>query len=128
VTDFLQPAITKNYWLIVDGNRVLRQDDQLNLSDLQNQVLVEFVFPITLDSRWSMYNAKDAPVNRKVTKAGLITVPAGTFTDCFYLEGVIGGMTFEEWFCPGIGLVWYNAVHQGTPFGSRQVLVSYKLK
>ncbi len=128
VTDTLQPAASAIYWLIVDGNRLLRQDDKLNLSDLQSQVLVEFVFPINLDSQWSMFNAKDAPLNRKVTKTGSITVPAGTFTGCFYIEGDIGGMALEEWFCPGIGVVWYNAEHHGTPFGNSQELVSYKVK
>jgi hypothetical protein len=128
VTNSLQPTSTVTYWLIVDGNRVLRQDDKLNLSDIQSQVLVEYVFPINLDSQWSISNAKDAPLNQKITKAGSITVPAGTFTGCFYLEGDIGGMTFNEWFCPGIGMVWYNAEHHGTPFGSRQELVSYKVK
>ncbi len=124
----LQPAITETYWLIVDGRRVLRQDDKLNPSDLQSRVQVEFVFPISLNSQWSMYSAKDAPLNRKVTKGGSITVPAGTFTDCFYLQGVIGGMTFDDWFCPGIGVVWHNAEHHGTPYGSRRELVSYKVK
>jgi len=128
VTDSLRPAATETYWLIVDGNRVLRQDDKLNLSDLQSRVLVEFVFPISLNSQWSMYNAKDAPLNRKVTKVGSITVPAGTFTECFYLEGVIGGMTFEDWFCPGIGVVWHNAEHHGTPYGNRRELISYRVK
>lgn len=128
VTDALQPSATETYWLIVDGNRVLRQDDQLNLADLESRVLVQFVFPIELNSQWSMYNAEDAPLNRKVTKAGSITVPAGTFTDCLYLEGVIDGTTFEDWFCPGIGLVWSNAEHHGTPYGSRQELVSYTVR
>lgn len=128
VTDSLQPAATETYWLIVDGNRVLRQDDNLNLSDLQSQVFVQFVFPISLDSQWSMYNVKDAPLNRKVTRVGSITVPAGTFSGCFYLEGVIGGTTFEDWFCPGIGVVWSNTEHHGTPYGSRQELISYRVK
>jgi hypothetical protein len=126
VTDALRPATTETYWLIVDGNRVLRQDDELDLSDLQSRVLVEFVFPVSLNSEWSMYNAKDAPLNRKVTKAGSKTVPAGTFAGCLYLEGVIGGMTFEDWFCPGIGVVWHNAEHHGTPYGNRRELVSYR--
>ena len=69
-----------------------------------------------------------APLNRKVTKVGSITVPAGTFIDCLYLEGVIGGMTFEDWFCPGIGVVWHNAEHHGTPYGNRRELVSYRAK
>ncbi len=128
VTDSLQPAITETYWLIADGNRVLQQDDKLNLSDLQSQVLVQFVFPISLNSQWSMYNVKDAPLNRKVTKIGSITVPVGTFTDCYYLEGVIGGMTFEDWFCPGIGVVWSNDEHHGTPYGNKRELVSYKIR
>jgi len=127
-TNSLQPASTTTYWLIVDGNHLLRQDDKLNLSDLQSQVLVEYVFPINLDSLWSMSNAKDAPLNQKVTKAGSITVPTGTFTGCFYIEGYTGGMTFDEWFCPGIGVVWYNSEHHGTPFGNRQELVSYVVK
>lgn len=127
-TDSLQPATTETYWLIVDGDRVLRQDGQLNLSDLQSQVFVQFVFPLRLNSQWSMYNAKDAPLNRKVTKVGSITVPAGTFADCFYLEGEIGGMTFDDWFCPGIGVVWSNAEHHGTPFGNKQELLSYQVK
>jgi hypothetical protein len=127
VTDSLQPVTTETYWLIVDSNRVLRQDDKLNLSDLQSRVLVQFVFPISLNSQWSMYNAKDAPLNRKVTKVGSITVPAGTFTHCYYLEGVIGGMTFEDWFCPGIGVVWSNDEHHGTPYGDKRELVSYKI-
>ena len=124
----LQPAITQTYWLIVDGDRVLRQDGQLNLSDLQSHVLVQFVFPLSLNSQWSIYNAKDAPLNRKVTKVGSITVPAGTFTDCFYLEGEIGGMTFDDWFCPGIGVAWSNVEHHGTPYGNRQELLGYQFK
>ena len=128
VTDSLQPATTETYWLIVDGSRVLRQDGKLNLSDLQSRTLVELVFPISLHGKWSMYAAKDAPLNGEVTKAGSITVPAGTFADCFYLQGVIGGMTFDDWFCPGIGVVWRNAEHHGTPYGNKRELVSYKVK
>lgn len=127
ITDALRPAATQTYWLIVDGDRVLRQDDQLDLSDLQSRVLVELVFPLNLASQWSTYNATDAPLNREVTKTGRITVPASTFTDCLYLEGVIGGMTFEDWFCPGIGLVWHNAEHHGTPYGNKRELVSYRI-
>jgi hypothetical protein len=128
VTGSLQPATTETYWMIVDGNRVLRQDDKLDLSDLQSRALVEFVFPISLNSQWSMYSAEDAPLNRKVTKVGPIAVPAGTFTDCLYLEGVMGGMTLEDWFCPGIGIVWHNADHHGTPYGNKRELVSYRAK
>ncbi len=129
VSDTVRPATTTNYWLIVDGNRVIRQNDKLNLSDFSSgEVLVEYVFPMDSDSRWSMCYAKDAPINRKVTRVGAIAVPAGKFTDCRYLEGIIGGTTFEDWFCPGIGVVWHNAEHHGTPYGNRRELVSYRVK
>jgi hypothetical protein len=126
MTDALQPATTETYWLIVDGNRVLRQDDELDLTGLQSRVIVELVFPMGLNSEWSMYNARDAPLNRKVTKVDSKTVAAGTFAYCLYLEGVIGGMTIEDWFCPGIGVVWHNAGHHGTLYGNKQELVSYR--
>ncbi|MBI2845621.1 MAG: hypothetical protein HYX86_03635 [Chloroflexi bacterium] len=129
VANALRTATTTNYWLIVDGNRVLRQDDRLDLSDLQTRVLVEFVFPVILNSEWSIFNAKDAPLNRKVASIGSITVPAGEFTDCFFLEtGAFAGTTIEDWFCPGIGLVWNNSEHHGTPYGGRTELVSYRVK
>jgi len=128
VTDTLKPATTNSYWLIVDGNRVLRQEDTLNLSDLQSRVRVEYVFPTGLNSQWSIYNAKDAPINRRVARLGSITVPAGEFTNCRYLDTVVAGMTLGDWFCPGTGIVEHNAEHHGTPYGNRQELVSYRIK
>jgi hypothetical protein len=128
VTDAVQPATTVNYWLVVDSNRVIRQD-RLNLTDFPSGgAIVEFAFPMSLGSKWSMYYPKDAPINRAVTSVGAAEVPAGKFTDCRYLEGVIGGTTYEDWFCPGIGVVWHNAEHHGTPYGNRQELASYKVR
>lgn len=126
--DSLESARKANYWLIVDGNRILRQEDQLNLADLESQVLVQVVFPIQINSQWALTNGKDAPLTQKVTHQGSVTVPAGTFENCFFREGTLGGMTFEDWFCPGIGVVWSKAEHQGTPFGNMRELVSYNLK
>ena len=129
VTDSLQPATTQTYWLIVDNNRVLRQDDKLDFSDLESRVSVEFVFPLERNNEWSMFNTKDAPLNREIIKVGSITVPAGTFTDCFYIGGdAYAGTTFEKWFCPGIGIVWENFIHHGTPYGSKRELIRYSVK
>ena len=128
VAESLQPASTVTYWLIVDGNRVLRQDNNLNISDLENEALVQFVFPIRLDSQQSMSNDNDAPLNQKVTKMGSVTIPTGIFDGCFYREGSLGGMNFEDWFCPGIGVVWSKAEHHGTPYGNTRELISYKIQ
>jgi len=127
-TNMLMPAHTENYWLIVDDNRVIRQEQNLNLDNLQNQTLVELVFPMELGNKWSMTNSQNAPLDNEVKKVGSIEVPAGEFSGCFYTEGAIGGATFGVWLCPGIGIVQRNVEHQGTPFGYEQELTSYKVK
>ncbi len=127
-TNRLMPAQTEDYWLIVDDNRIIRQEQSLNLDDLQNQTSVELVFPMKLSSKWSMSNFKDAHLNNEVKEVGSIKVPAGEFSDCFHTEGTMGGTTFGIWFCPGIGIVQRSVEHKGTPFGSKQELTSYKVK
>ncbi len=127
-TNMLLPAQTKKYWLIADDNRIIRQEQSLNLDDLQNQTSVELMFPMKLGSKWSMSNLTDAPLNDEVKDVGSIKVPAGEFSDCFHMEATAGGTTFGIWFCPGIGIVQRSVEHRGTPFGYKQELVSYKVK
>ncbi len=122
------PAQTENYWLIVDDNRILRQEQNLNLDDLQNRTSVELVFPMKLGNKWSMSNSIGAPLNNEVKGVSSIKVPAGAFSNCFHTEGTMGGTTFGTWFCPGIGIVQRSIDHKGTPFGYEQKLASYKVK
>ncbi len=125
VTDSLQPAHSETYWLIAEGNRIIRQD-RLNLADLPaGGAIVELAFAMQLSSRWSMYYPPGAPVNRQVTTQGALTVPAGTFANCFYLQGQIGSMTFDDWFCPAVGFVMRTADHHGTPYGTTSELIHY---
>jgi hypothetical protein len=58
---------------------------------------------------------------------GTVTTPAATFEECFQMTEIIGGYTFEMWFCPGVGVVARRADHSGTPSGVRELLVDYKI-
>jgi hypothetical protein len=129
VAESLRPAHGETYWLVAEGNRVIRLD-RLNLSDLPaGGAIVELAFPVQLGSGWSMYDNPPNPLpNRQVTQQGSLTAPAGTFKDCFYLQGQMGGTTLDDWFCPGIGFVWDNAEHHGTPIGSRRELVRFTVR
>lgn len=130
----LKPATTSDYWLVVSGNRMYRQERNLDLSSLST-ALLEFVFPVKLGEKWYQSDEKarlnptyaDDWMLRKVTRGGAVVVPAGEFEDCFLLEETWAGTTFETWFCPGVGVVDRNADHHGTPGGFRQVLLRYQL-
>lgn len=129
------PANPSKYRLVFSDNHVYRQEGNLDLHGLYNTGTLEFVFPLQLGEKWYLTNAMaelnpDKRVDsmlRKVVQVGTVTVPAGSFEDCFLLAEVIGGTTYEKWFCPGVGLVDQRSDHHGTPYGSREVLVRYDL-
>ena|GEM_PF-1361310 len=128
------PATSSEYWLVVSGNRMYHQERNLDLSGLST-ALLEFVFPVKLGEKWYQSDEKaklnptyaDGWMLRKVTKVGTVVVPAGEFNNCFFLEEVWAGTTFETWFCPNMGVVDRKGDHHGTPGGFRQVLIRYQL-
>jgi predicted small secreted protein len=130
----LEPATSTYYWLVVSGNRMYRQEGNLDLSNLST-ALVEFVFPVKLGEKWYRSDEKarlnptyaDDWMLRKVTKVGTVVVPAGEFNDCFFLEEEWAGTIFETWFCPKVGIVSEKGDHHGTPYGFRRVLIRYHL-
>jgi hypothetical protein len=130
----LRPATSSDYWLVVSGNRMYRQERNLDLSSLST-ALLEFVFPVKLGEKWYRSDEKaklnptyaDDWMLRKVTKVGTVVVPAGEFNDCFFLEEEWAGYTAETWFCPNVGIVDEKGDHHGTPEGFRQVLIRYQL-
>jgi len=130
----LRPATSSDYWLVVSGNRMYRQERNLDLSSLST-ALLEFVFPVKLGEKWYRSDEKarlsptyaDDWMLRKVTKVGTVVVPAGEFNDCFFLQEEWAGYTAETWFCPNVGIVDEKGNHHGTPEGFRQVLIRYQL-
>ncbi|MDD3829221.1 MAG: hypothetical protein PHY79_24890, partial [Anaerolineae bacterium] len=130
----LRPATSSEYWLVVSGNRMYRQERNLDLPSLST-ALLEFVFPVKLGNKWYRSEEKaelnptyaDDWMLREVTKVGTVVVPAGEFNSCSFLEETWAGTTFETWFCPGVGVVDWKGDHHGTPGGFRQILIRYQL-
>jgi hypothetical protein len=132
----LRPATSSDYWLVVSGNRMYRQERGLDLANLSSTALLEFVFPLKLGEKWYQSDEKaklnptyaDDWMLRKVTKVETVVVPAGYFNNCFFLEEAWAGTAFETWFCPNVGIVDRKVDHHGTPSGFHQVLIRYQLK
>ncbi len=132
----LRPATSSDYWLVVSGNRLYRQESSLDLANLSSTALLDFVFPLKLGAQWYQSDEKaklnptyaDDWMLRKVTKVGTVVVPAGRLNNCFFLEEVWAGTTYEMWFCPNVGIVDRKVDHHGTPEGYHQVLINYQLK
>jgi hypothetical protein len=131
----LRSATSSDYWLIVTGNRVYRQDNRPDVSDL-NEALLEFVFPLRVGDEWYVSDAKarlvptpipDDFLLRQVKEIGDVVVPAGHFNNCFLMREKWAGTSFATWFCPQIGIVERAVDHQGTPEGFHEVLVKYQL-
>nr|NIR26491.1 hypothetical protein [Gammaproteobacteria bacterium]NIR66819.1 hypothetical protein [candidate division Zixibacteria bacterium] len=123
------------YWYIISGTHVYQQRTELDLSAVDENSNLEYIFPLELNQRWypNPGQRKQFPDYevvsglRKVSKVGKVKVPAGGFEQCFQLKEMIGGSTFETWFCPGVGIVDTRSDHSGTPFGFRSVLINYTL-
>lgn len=130
------PPEPGQYWLIAEGNRLYREHLGLDLSAVHQKAALDFVFPLQVGAKWyeSEEMAKAYPDFKndselhQVEKVDSVVVPAGKFENCYYLTEHIGGSAMEDWFCPGIGYVDQRNEHHGTPFGGRQVLISYHVE
>jgi hypothetical protein len=131
----LRSATSIDYWLIVSGNRVYRQDNRLDSSNLDG-ALLEFMFPLRIGDEWYISDAKarlvptpipDDFLLRQVKQVGDVVVPAGHFNNCFLMQEKWAGTSFATWFCPQVGIVDRRVDHQGTPEGFHEVLVKYQL-
>jgi hypothetical protein len=129
----LNPAVMDEYWLIASGKRIYRQE-KLDLANLGNDATIELVFPLQAGDAWYETEAmlklypdkKNLSMLNRVSRVDKINTPVGSFSNCYFIEKVIGGSTFENWFCPGIGWVDLKSDHHGTPFGARWTLIRYQ--
>ncbi len=131
--DLARPASTTEYWLIVTGDRLYRQDKQPDLSNLQSTDALELVFPLKPDTKWVWLPARlptdvgTDGVYRQIQSIESVQVPAGRFDNCFLIQNGWVTDTSSGWFCPGVGWVEQKTDHNGTPFGGHRVLLRYQL-
>ncbi len=133
----LRPASTSQYWLVRADRRLYRQDANLDLSNPDSRDSLELTFPLQAMAQWVWLPAKlptdpdTSGVLRQVLTVGKVQVPAGRFDSCFLIKDRWVTDTVESWFCPGVGWVDRKGDrkgdHNGTPYGSRRVLLRYEL-
>ncbi len=130
----LRPAESSEYWLVVMGNQLYHQAENLGHPNLDNRNSRELVFPLKPGDQWYLYEAKDphspggvSGIIRQVLQVGTRQVPAGHFDNCLLLKDDWVDSNVEKWFCPEVGWVDLKSDHQGTPYGSHAVLVRYQL-
>ena len=91
---------------------VLTDDGKVNLSGVPG-----YIFPLQKDSKWGdpeSLNRKDRTYFLYVEKIEDVTVPAGTFKDCFKIVYQSLSDETTEWFCPYVGIVRMEYHHHGT--------------
>jgi len=93
-------------------------DDTLYQKIIPKRVL--WLFPLELDKEWTVmrsYTVPEVMYTRKVISTGeVVTVPAGTFRDVFYVEEYtsIAGFSDDEqmpakyWLAPDVGVIKYE--------------------
>jgi hypothetical protein len=129
--DMLRPASTVEYWLVVQDNRIYRQERDPDPTNLQDPDSLELVFPFQPGDQWNWLPARlptepqTGGIARQVVRTGTVVVPAGQFDHCSLIKEDWADSTVEDWFCPGVGWVVRKSDHNGTPVGRHWVLVRH---
>jgi hypothetical protein len=82
--------------------------------------------PLKVGLKWNEESDSKRNDNRYcwyVEKIENVTVPAGTFKDCFKIVYDTCPDTTTEWYCPGVGIVKYEYRHRGTMTNETRELV-----
>ena len=132
---------SEDYWYIVEDATVYRLREEPDLDAIPTSIVsgageIELVFPLEVGQRWYLNKQMqelhpDHDVDsmlRKVMQQGTIETPVATFEKCFQMTEVVGGYTFEMWFCPGVGIVARKVDHSGTPSGMHELLTGYRVQ
>lgn len=77
----------------------------------------EYLLPLKVGSKWGdadQLNRKDNMYAYYIEGIEDVTVPAGTFEDCYKIVYRTCPDETIEWFCPGVGIVKVKYHHHGT--------------
>lgn len=129
---------TKDYWYVLEDTTVYRLQEEPDWEAIPASIVagtsqIELVFPLEVGQRWylnekmqELYPGYETDsMLRKVVQQGTTVTPTATFKGCFQMTEIIGGHTFEMWFCPEVGIVARRTDHSGTPSGMHEVLIRY---
>lgn len=133
------PEGTITFFYIVDnkkGRIYSYSDEQIktilpNNKDVNIQGSPEYIFPLQLDSKGGdpeSLNRKDNMYVFYVERLEDITVPAGTFKNCFKIVQYTLPDETIQWFCPKVGIVRLEYRHHGPIDNLVSELKEIKLK
>ncbi|UCD06590.1 MAG: hypothetical protein JSV98_04985 [candidate division WOR-3 bacterium] len=92
-------------YLLSDGDRMLIYND---LADTDPDT--GLVFPFEQGSTWTVYADTTDTLTAEVLGQDDITVPAGTYSDCWDVRFTSLGQTQDNWFAEGVGIVRYHMI------------------
>lgn len=110
------------YYVIKDGSNIYHFDNEKDLEQAITEdelpiYSLTYIFPIQEGSKWGdpeSLNRKDKMYFFYVEKLEDITVPIGTFKDCFKIIYHTLSDETIQWFCPYVGIVRMEYRHHGT--------------
>jgi len=120
---------------VIRGRRIY-EFDEFDSSDWETRRAlsdekVRFVFPLSVNQEWG--NIEDRPRNTAglycyiVEEVEDVTVPAGTFHDCFRITFRSIADELVQWFKPGVGVVKSTYHHNGSIDDELYELEAYKI-
>lgn len=83
---------TEDYMLIYDNKADTDPDTSLML-------------PIEIANTWTVYSDSADTMTAYVVGKAIVTVPAGSYDDCWQIEYTFGGGINMDWFAPDFGIV-----------------------
>jgi hypothetical protein len=55
----LRPATSSDYWLVVSGNRIYRQERILDLTNLSSTAMLQLALPLKVGEKWYLSDEKE---------------------------------------------------------------------
>jgi hypothetical protein len=117
-----QNVWTPSYWYVI-SNTILYRQREINLGGLSSSGPI-YIFPLVNHQFWKPLPELPG-VTTYVKHSGSLTVPAGSFEECFQITTVFLSGPSLQWFFNGVGIVRQKHDHQGTPFGYEQLLIDF---
>ncbi|PIW79824.1 MAG: hypothetical protein COZ98_05565 [Candidatus Omnitrophica bacterium CG_4_8_14_3_um_filter_43_15] len=119
------PEGTITFFYVVDnknGRIYSYSNEQIKMilpdnNDVSIEGSPEYIFPLQVGSKWGdpeSLERKDKMYFSYVEKLEDVTVPAGTFKDCFKIIHYTLPDETIQWFCPNVGVVRLEYRHHGT--------------
>ena len=116
IITFFYVVDNKNGWIYSYSNEQIKTI----LPDNKNVSIIgypEYIIPLQVGSRWGdpeSLNRKDNMYVFYVERLEDVTVPAGTFKNCFKIVNYTLPDETIQWFCPNVGIVRLEYHHHGT--------------